>query len=303
MNASTPDRALPLSPLTSRLPLDRPFSPALARAAGIDRASLERMHEDGTVRRLLRGVYLAAATQETPELRAAALRLVVHREAVVVDRTAAWVHGVDLFGVQGGQVRPVDVALPRRSRRGARGGVRQLSAHDVQGLGAVRVTTPLRTALDLGRLLPDHLGLGAMDALAASGAFTHVQLLAELPRLAGLRGVGQLRALAVQVDARAASLAESSLRLRWHQAQLPTAVPGLLVCAGGRLVRLGLGVERRQYGAVLAGSLAAADLVALQGAGWRVVVLSEERVLTSDPATWMRHLEREFHQHLLAQAG
>jgi hypothetical protein len=142
-----------------------------------------------------------------------------------------------------------------------------------------------------------------MDALVSGGTFTHVQLLAELPRLAGLRGVGQLRTLAAQVDGRSASLAESSLRLRWHQARLPTAVPGQLVAAGGRLVRLGLGVERRQYGAVLAGSVCAADLVALQGAGWRVVVLSEDRVLESDPAIWMRHLEREFHQHLLAQTG
>jgi hypothetical protein len=68
-------------------------------------------------------------------------------------------------------------------------------------------------------------------------------------------------------------------------------------------VRLSLGVERRQYGAVLAGSVSASDLVALQGAGWRVVVLSPDRVLSSDPDIWMRHLEREFHQHLLAQTG
>jgi hypothetical protein len=303
MDASVPDRALLLSPLTSRLPLDRPFTPALARTAGVDRACLERMHREGTVRRLLRGVYLAATMQETPEVRAAALRLVVQRDAVVVDTTAAWVHGIDLLPARGAEVRPVEVVPALGSTRRPRGCARQLTAHDVRRLAGVRLTTPLRTALDLGRLLPDHLALGAMDALAASGAFTHVQLLAELPRLAGLRGVGQLRALAVQVDARAASLAESALRLRWHQARLPTAVPGLLVCANGRLVRLGLGVERRQYGAVLAGSVAAADLVALQGAGWRVVVLSEERVLHADPATWMRHLEREFHQHLLGQTG
>jgi hypothetical protein len=301
MAACVPDRTLPLSPLSSRLPLDRPFTPAQARAAGVDRASLERMQREGTVRRLLRGVYLDATLPETREVRTAALALVVHRDAVVVDRTAAWLHGVDL--AQGSiDLRPVEVVRGRR-RAGDRGGVRQLAAHDVRRVGGVRVTTPLRTALDLGRLLPDDLALGAMDALAAGGTFTHVQLLAELPRFAGLRGVGQLRALAVQVDARAASPAESGLRLRWHQAQLPTAVPGLLVAAGGRLVRLALGVERRQYGAVLAGCVGAADLVALQGAGWRVVVLDEDRVLHADPATWVRHLEREFHQHLLAQTG
>ena len=303
MDQAVPLPTLILDPLPSRIPVDRPFTPAQARAAGVDRTSLERMHRDGTVRRLLRGVYLVATTQETAELRAAALRLVVRGDAVVVDRTAAWVYGVDLLSDDRSAVRPVEVVTVRPTSRGARGGVRQLTGRDVQRLAGLRLTTPLRTALDLGRLLTDHLGLGAMDALAASGAFTHVELLAEVSRLAGLRGVGQLRTLAAQVDARSACLAESALRLRWHQARLPTAVPGLLVGAGGRLVRLGLGVERRQYGAVLAGTVPAEDLVALQGGGWRVVVLSEEQVLHSDAQTWMRHLEREFHQHLLAQTG
>ena len=67
-------------------------------------------------------------------------------------------------------------------------------------------------------------------------------------------------------------------------------------------MRLSLGVEHRQFGAVLAHQVSAADLVALEGAGWRVVVLAEERVLQSDPTILGHHLEREFHQHLLAQA-
>ena len=66
-------------------------------------------------------------------------------------------------------------------------------------------------------------------------------------------------------------------------------------------MRLSLGVQRRQFGAVLAHQVSAADLLALEGAGWRVVVLPEERVLAPEPSIWVRHLEREFHQHLLAQ--
>ena len=165
------------------------------------------------------------------------------------------------------------------------------------------MTTPLRTALDLGRLLPPGTALGAMDGLLVAGRLTHVQLLAEVPRMAGHRGVGQLRVLAAQVDPRASGMAESVLRLHWHRARLPTAVPGMRVVAAGRLVRLSLGVERRQFGAVLADRVSAADLVALEGAGWRVVVLSAQRVLRSPAEAWTRHLEREFHQQLLAQAG
>ena len=297
------DQTLPLSTLESRLPLDRPFTRAMARASGVERSALERMLREGTVRRMVRGAYVAATAPDTPELRATAVALVVRREAIAVDRTAAWVHGVDVAPAAAEEVHPVEVVTPGRTTRDGLGSGRQLSGHDVEHLAGLRLTTPLRTALDLGRLLPPAPALGAMDGLLGTGRFTHVQLLAEVPRMAGHRGVGQLRVLAAQVDARSSGLAESALRLHWHRAQLPTAVPGMQVCASGRLVRLSLGVERRQFGAVLADQVSADDLVALEGAGWRVVVLSAERVLRTSADVWTRHLEREFHQQLLAQAG
>ena len=296
------DETLPLHPLHTLLPLDRPFTPAMARAAGVERRSLERMLSQGTVWRLVRGVYAANTQPDSTAMRAAAVALATGRQSIAVDRTAAWVHGVDVTGLGPGEPRPLEVLSPGRHARGALGSGRQLAGHDVQRIDALRLTTPLRTALDLGRLLPPELALGAMDRLLAGGSFTHVELLAQIPRLAAHRGVGQLRTLAVQVDARSSCLAESAMRLRWHQARLPTAVPGMPVCASGRLVRLSLGVSRRQFGAVLSAQVSADDLVALQSAGWQVVVLSEERVLRSDPSIWMHHVEREFHQHLLAQA-
>jgi hypothetical protein len=138
-----------------------------------------------------------------------------------------------------------------------------------------------------------------MDALLRGGTFSHTALLAELARFEAHRGVAQLRALAAQVDARSTGPAESLLRLHWNSADLPTAVPGMPVAAGSRLVRLSLGVERRQFGAVLAHQVSAADLLALEGAGWWVVVLAEDRLLRTDPTLWVHHLEREFHQALL----
>lgn len=295
------DETLPLDPLVALLPLDWPFTPATARAVGVERPSLDRLLREGKVRRLLRGVYTATTAPDSSQARAAAVALVVGREAIAVDRTAAWVHGIDLVIAEVDEPRPVEVLSPHRSAHRALGSARQLSGHDIERIEGLRLTTPLRTALDLGRLLPPDLALGAMDRLLASAAFTHVQLLAQISRFAAHRGVGQLRRLAAQVDARASCLAESALRLRWHQANLPTPIPGMPVCASGRLVRLSLGIEWRQFGAVLAHQVSAADLVALEGAGWRVVVLTEERVLRSDPDLWTHHLEREFHQHLLAQ--
>jgi hypothetical protein len=295
------DDSLPLHPVHALLPLDRPFTRLMTRSIGVERPALERMLRQGTVARLVRGVYAASTAPDTRRLRAAAVALAVGRESIAVDRTAGWVHGVDVTGLPSGEPRPVEVLSPGRHPRGALGSGRQLTGHDVVRIGDLRLTTPLRTALDLGRLLPADLALGAMDQLLAGGTFTHAQLLAEIPRLAAHRGVGQLRTLGVQLDARSAGLAESTLRLRWHESRLPTATPGFSVCVMGRLVRLSLAVERRQFGAVLAGRVSADDLVALQGAGWGVVVLSEDRVLRSDPEIWTKHLEREFHQHLLAQ--
>jgi hypothetical protein len=287
------DRILPLHPLHSLLPLDEPFTPAMARRVGIDRRALERLLAQGQLRRVLRGVYAASTAPDTVAFRAAAVGLVIRPRDVVVDRTAGWVHGVLL------ESPSPDVLAPEPGRRGSLGGRRHLAGRDVVAIAGVRVTSPLRTALDLGRLLPPGPALGAMDALMRVGAFSHTALLAELPRFAGLRGVAQLRTLVAQADPRSTGLAESLLRLHWNAAHLPTPLPGMSVAAGNRLVRLSLAVEHRQFGAVLAHQVSAADLLALGGAGWWVVVLPEERLLTTDPATWTRHLEREFHQALL----
>jgi len=290
---------LPLTDLDSLLPPDEPFTPAMARAAGLRRSTLERMLRDGLLRRPLRGVYVATSTVDSVEVRAAALRLAVAPQAVVVDRTAGWLHGFAAWAPADEQAPPVEVLAPRRHGAGAGG--RRLVPRDLMNVDGLRVTTPLRTALDLGRTLAPSVALAVLDELLAAGACTHTALLTELPRFTGLGGVSQLRCVVAQADGRSQECAESVLRLRWHRAELPTATPGLVVAAGARAVRLALGVEGRRFGAVLAHSVTADDLLALQGAGWRVVVLARDRVLHTDHTLWVRHLEREWHQHLLAE--
>jgi hypothetical protein len=292
------DPQLGLDPLVSRLPLDRPFTPRQAEAAGVLRAALERMLRAGRVRKVLRGVYAAATAPDDTAFRARCLALAVGGGPVAVDRTAGWVHGLSLetLGVTDGQV-PLDLA---RTHRRSRGAVRALAAREVTCIEGLRVTTPLRTALDLGRLLRPAPALSSLDRLLARGSFPHTALVAELPRMAGLPGIGQLRRLVAEADGRACCAAESVLRLHWNAARLPTAIPAMTVVAGGRLVRLSIGTEHRQFGAVLAGHVDAEDRVALEGAGWWIVVLPERRVLQVDPDTLTRHLVREYHQHLLA---
>jgi hypothetical protein len=287
-----PLMALPLDPLSPRLPVDQPFTPAIAARAGLGRAVLDRLHREGRVRRLLRGVYVDGTVPVTRTVRARALTLVVGSERVVGGATAAWLHGVEVPGRDPHAPVAIDVCPP-----GGRAG--RYADRDLEVIEGVRCTTPLRTALDLGRQLSPDRAIAALAGLLALGAFPHTALMAELPRFTGQQGIIQLRELAALADARAAGAAESVLRLHWLRGPLPTPAPGLLIHG----VRLALGLDTHRFGAVVAGRHRDAELRALAAQGWRVVVLGEDRVLRGDPTYLVAHLEREFHQHLLEQVG
>jgi hypothetical protein len=287
--------ALPLDPISPRLPIGDPFTPAMAARAGIGRSVLDRLHREGRLRRLLRGVYVDATVPSSVAVRARALTLVLGQAQVVVGRTAAWLHGVEV--PREDPDAPVPIEVHGRIRR--LGPPVRLAGHDLEVVEGVRCTTPLRTALDLGRQLAPDRAIAALDGLLGLGAFSHTTLMAELSRFGGQHGIIQLRELAALADARASGAAESVLRLRWLHAQLPTPTPGLR--ADG--LRLSLGLEVQRFGASLAGQLGDAELAGLSRQGWRVLVLTAERARRSDPAFLIGHLEQQFHLHLLDQVG
>jgi hypothetical protein len=208
----------------SPLPLDVPFTAAQAEIWGVGRTRLRRLVEGGLVRRVLHGVYAAAQAPDDPHLRALAIALVLPDGAVVTDRTAAWLHGVDLLPRSALTVPPplsvFHTGESRLKRGGVDGGRRGLDRRDVTVVHGVRVTTALRTCLDLGRLLWRYDALAAIDGFLRIGV-PHELLLAEIGRFRGYRGVRQLRALAVIGDARSESVGESALRLHWYDAGLP----------------------------------------------------------------------------------
>src|SRR3954447_3833311 len=133
--------------LTSRcpLPLDVPFTGAQALALGVSRQSLRTMLERHLVRRMLRGVFVAAQARDDMDLRARALALVVPPDAVVTDRTAAWLHGVDLLRRSSGTTPPpIEVfhtTDTRMNRPGVASGRRGLLESDITVVHDVRVTT------------------------------------------------------------------------------------------------------------------------------------------------------------------
>jgi len=245
---------LPLLDDRFPLPLDRPFSLRQAAAEGLSVHRIRILTDRGFIRRVLRGVYVASQAVDDRLLRVRALALVVPRTAVVTDWSACWFWtGIDAPGDHL-QEPPLTVFHRHRHTRLdnalTQGGARSFRPSDITRVGGVEVTTPLRTAWDLGRLVHRDRAIGGMDALLRHGTFTVPELLEGVDRFKGMRGVVQLRALAPLVDARAESPGESVLRLRWRDIpSLPTPVPQVVIDVGGTEVyRIDLGVPELRYG-------------------------------------------------------
>jgi hypothetical protein len=208
---------------------DEPFTWRQAAARGMPRHRLQTALENREVRRLLTGVYLRADRPLTTLVRAQAAALVISPHAVVCDRTAAWVHGVDAFRYAELDVDPPLETYVLRGHRATNrpecnGGTRDLRPSDWTIIGGVRVTTPIRTALDLGCKLTRREAIAVMDALMREHGFTVADLLRELPRYARRRGVIQLRQLVPLVDGLAESSGESWTRIEIDNRGLPTPV-------------------------------------------------------------------------------
>ena len=242
--------------LTFPLPADQPFTYAAALAAGLSRHTLRRLVAARVLRRPVHGVYVAAAIPDSLSLRAACLALVVPRDAVVVDRHAGWLLGAEMVLAPGEHLdlRPLSVFRPAgrgRCRAGlARSGERLLRPDDVCAIGGLQVTTPLRTAWDLGRVRWTSEAITGLDAMFRLRVFERDEFLAGIPRFRGMRWVSTLRAVGPLADARAESPPESVLRLRCIEAGLTGIEPQVEVrdVDGGFVARLDLGDRRRRFG-------------------------------------------------------
>lgn len=178
---------------------------------------------------MLHGVYVDASVADSPHLRAAAARLVLPPSMVTVDRSASWLHEVDSFDPADLDVPPrLEIAARSGTRTrlaGTRGGTRTLLEEDVMLLDGVLVTTPLRTAADLA-CQRGRLGAAAvLDQFARQHGVTYADLRRLLPRLAGRRGVTQLRELAPQLCGLCESPAESWVRRLVLDERLPEPTP------------------------------------------------------------------------------
>jgi hypothetical protein len=226
----------------------RPFTQADAAKVGVSRDELRLLVATAKVRRLLRGVYVAAGAPETLELRAEAVVKVVPRGTVVCGRTAAWLWGVDALAMSSrGDLPPVDVMGPAGSARSRRadtsGRTGPMLESDVVELSGIWVTTPARTAADLARLLPRPDALAALDVLMGLPEMSRELIAGVLGRFTRYRGVIQARELVDLADPRAESPQESRARLRCVDAGFPCPEPQIDVFdeTGDLLARLDMG--------------------------------------------------------------
>ncbi|MBU9767054.1 hypothetical protein FR943_24860 [Mycobacterium sp. TNTM28] len=158
-----------------------------------------------------------------------------HREGVVTGLAASALHGAEWVDD--------DIAIELiwdyiRTPPGITVRHERLADDEITCVAGIPVTTPARTAFDLGRFLPRRQALGRLDALMHACPFVTDDVLMLAERYRGARGVAMLKDVLPLVDGGAASLPESRLRLTYIDAGLPrptTQIP--ILDEWGRVLR------------------------------------------------------------------
>lgn len=238
--------------------------------------------QDGYLRQLVRRVYVAGQVPDTLELRVSALKLVVPEDAIVTDRTAGWLLGTDMALAPGDHlaVPPVSIFVNRRGGRLrnelSESGQRFLREDEIIEIMGLRLTSPLRTASDLGRLRHRDAAFAALTAVFRLGLFTREELLDFTGRFRGMRYVIQLRSFVTIVDARAESFGEAVTHLRWRDTV--SVVPDLQIEVerpGQWSLRIDIGVEVLKYG------------IEYLGEKWHLLT-AEQREHDEERFAWLR---------------
>jgi hypothetical protein len=170
------------------------------------------------------------------------------RNGIVTGTAASALHGAEWVDDD------VPIELLWNCTRPPRGIVvrnERISDDEVIQLAGLPVTTPARTAFDLGRYLERGQALARLDALMRVAPFSAEDVILLTKRYKGARGVAKLKAVLPLVDGGAASPQESRLRLLFIDAGLPKPTTQITIydeC--GRYVRtIDMGWEDFMVGA------------------------------------------------------
>ncbi|KAA1421782.1 hypothetical protein F0U44_05800 [Nocardioides humilatus] len=296
--------------MPSSFPPDRPFTAADLPSYDATRQQLRGLLQCGVVKQLLFGVYVPGTWADTPTNRARAAAAVLPDHCVLVDRTAASLHGIDVFDYAELDVPPdvevasIDGATATR-RSGFLGGKRDLLADEIMTIEGARVTTPIRTACDIACLRGRRRAIGVLDAFRARFGITESELSFMLRRFGGRRGVTQLRELIPLSRPDVDSQPESWIRIDINDEGFPMPESQVWVwLPDGRQVRVENAFEHLRIAVEYDGEAHHSseadrnhDRVrrdALADAGWIIIVVRREGLTDLGRNQWLAELEAAF---------
>jgi very-short-patch-repair endonuclease len=258
-----------------------PFIGSEALGAGaVPERALRRLYQH-----VYPDVYIPRGAEITASQRAHAAWLWSRRRGVVAGQSAAallgarWVDPRAPAELVYTNVRPPPLIAVRNDR------LLPFERLDVSG---VAVTTPARTAFDIGRRTPRPAAIAQLDALANATGLKSVDVEAVIAQHKGARDVGRLRRVLCLVDGGAESPAESRTRLALIDAGLPKPQTQIRVFDqyGDFVARIDMGWEEFRVGVEYDGAAHWTDsrqrahdidrLAALESMGWAIVRVSDD---------------------------
>jgi hypothetical protein len=184
-------------------------------------------------RTIFRDVYTPKLHQPSLRDRTTGAWLWSRRRAVVAGVAASALHGAQW--VDAGA--PIELIAPNaRCHPGLVVRNETLADDEISYVARLPVTTPARTAYDLGRHLPRGQAVARLDALMRATPFSHEEVVLLAKRHPGARGLQRLRATLPLIDGGAASPKETWLRLLLIDAGLPPPTTQIPVIDGYRPV-------------------------------------------------------------------
>lgn len=278
-----------------------PFLGSEARAAGlVTRRTLRSRH-----RLIYQNVYLPVGVQLTAQTRAVAAWLWARRDATVAGLSAAALYGT----------KWIDPALPAELIRPSPGSPDGIVIHrdrlepgEVCTLRGIPVTTPARTAYDIGRRQTLTRAVVRLDALANATGLTADAVTAVIDRHRGARGLVRLRRAVGLMDGGAASPPETRTRLLLLAAGFPRPRTQVVVCDpfGYFIGRIDIGWPEYRVGVEYDGAWHWADAAAhaqtidrvadLEEQGWIIIRISRD-ILRYRPGVFLARVRNALRAH------
>jgi very-short-patch-repair endonuclease len=183
-------------------------------------------------------VYLSKQANLSLERRIAAAWLWAGREATIAGLAAAALHGAKWIEDD------IAIELIHPNTRPPRGVLTRrdvLLDDEVAAVAGLAVTTPERTAFDIGRREPYRMAVAHLDALARATNLNPDRVISVAERHPRARGLRRLETALERVDAGAQSPRETYLRLLLFDAGLPRPQTQIAVRAGDETFYLDMG--------------------------------------------------------------